>query len=154
MVAKKRGWFDEFSISKNINDPNYYAGKSLNLPAEGAGSLAGNSRRMLALLADWFLAILLARIFATNSNILGLVTLLIWSIIGVFSILLFGFTPGQFFCKLRTNTIRGNSSYSAVALPSAFIRILLLILVIPALITDQDQRGLQDRLSNTAIVLA
>jgi len=36
----------------------------------------------------------------------------------------------------------------------AFVRTLLLVLIIPAVITDRDQRGLHDRIVATAVVRA
>lgn len=110
-------------------------------------------RRIAALLVDWLIAYGLA-LFAMT---LGLVTmallstavLAIWFVLGAASVRLFGFTPGQFALGLVVVPVDGRLH---VGLGRAVVRGLLVTLVIPALITDSDLRGLQDVATKTAVV--
>jgi len=130
-----------------------YPGQGLGAPAGGPGSLAGLGRRMAALAVDWLIAYGLAGLGVA----VGLVTsafqatavLLIWFILGVLAVRLFGFTPGQYLLGVRVASI---DSRVHVGTGRAVIRGLLISLVVPALFTDSDGRGFQDRLTATAVV--
>jgi hypothetical protein len=80
---------------------------------------------------------------------LSTTVLAIWFVLGVAALPLFGFTPGQLALGLHTVPTDGAPR---VGLGRAVVRGLLIALVIPPLITDTDMRGLQDRLTNTAVV--
>ena len=69
--------------------------------------------------------------------------------LGAVSVRLFGFTPGQFVLGLVVVPTDGRMH---VGFGRALVRGLLIALVIPPLITDTDLRGLQDRVTNTAVV--
>jgi uncharacterized RDD family membrane protein YckC len=69
--------------------------------------------------------------------------------LGVVSLRLFGFTPGQLAFGLMVVPVDGREH---VGIGRAVVRGLLIALVIPALVTDSDLRGLQDRATNTAVV--
>jgi uncharacterized RDD family membrane protein YckC len=75
--------------------------------------------------------------------------LIIWFVMGVASVRLFGFTPGQFALGLRVASIDNRLH---VGTGRAAARGLLIALVIPALFTDGDGRGIQDRVTGTAVV--
>ena len=62
---------------------------------------------------------------------------------------LFGFTPGQYALGLQVASIDNRMH---VGTGRAAVRGLLIALVIPALFTDTDGRGFQDRLTATAVV--
>jgi hypothetical protein len=110
-------------------------------------------RRIGALLIDWLVAYGLAALAMT----MGLVTpatlstavLVIWFVLGAVSVRLFGFTPGQFALGLAVVPVDGRMH---VGFGRAVVRGLLIALVVPALVTDSDLRGLQDRVTNTAVV--
>lgn len=125
----------------------------MGLPVSGTGSLASTSRRIAALLADWLIAYGLAGL-AIAVGVFGLgfmstAVLLIWFIVGVMSVRLFGFTPGQYLLGLRVASVDNRLH---VGTGRAAVRGLLIALVIPALLTDGDGRGIQDRVTGTAIV--
>ncbi|MGY4708937.1 RDD family protein [Mycolicibacterium sp. CBM1] len=130
-----------------------YPGQALGLPEAGPQSLAGTGRRFAALLIDWLIAYGLAALGIT----LGIVTmatlstavLLIWFLLGVISVRLFTFTPGQYALGLMVVPVDNRIH---VGTGRAIVRGLLLALVIPALFSDADGRGLQDRLTATAVV--
>lgn len=73
----------------------------------------------------------------------------IWFVLGVVSVRLFGFTPGQYALGLRVVSVDNRLH---VGTGRAMVRGLLIALVIPALFTDADGRGFQDRLTATAVV--
>jgi RDD family len=133
--------------------PNDYPGERLGLPQSGPRSLARMGRRIAALFADWLIAYGLAAL-AMTIGIISLATLstavlVIWLALGAVSVRLFGFTPGQYALGLIVVPVDGRQH---VGFGRAIARGVLIALVIPALITDSDLRGVQDRLTNTAIV--
>jgi len=130
-----------------------YPGQRLGLPAEGPGSLAGMGRRSAALLVDWLICYGLAGLGLAaglfSSAALATAVLLIWFVLGVVSVRLFGFTPGQYALGLQVASIDNRMH---VGTGRAAVRGLLIALVIPALFTDTDGRGFQDRLTATGVV--
>lgn len=131
-----------------------YPGQRLGLPEFGPGSQARMGRRVAALLVDWLIAYGLAGLALTSGlltmRFLSMAVLVIWFVLGVLSVRLYGFTPGQYLLKLRVASIDHRQH---VGTGRAVARGLLIALVIPALFTDSDGRGFQDRLTATAVVL-
>jgi hypothetical protein len=125
-----------------------FPGAELGLPKTGAGSLAGMGRRIAALFVDWMIALGIAALIVRGSSASS-VTLLIWFVIGVGAVTLFGFTPGQYFLRLRTVRIDADAPVGFVR---ALARQVLLLFVVPALFTDADGRGMHDRATGTALV--
>ena len=74
---------------------------------------------------------------------------LFWFALGAVSVRLFGFTPGQFALGLMVVPVDGRQH---VGFGRAVVRGVLIAVVIPPLITDADLRGLQDKVTNTAVV--
>ena len=111
-------------------------------------------RRIGALLVDWLISYGLAGLGLAGgwygTSFLGTAVLLIWFVLGVVSVRLFGFTPGQYVLGLRVASIDNRLHVGA---GRAAVRGLLIALVIPALFTDGDGRGIQDRATATAVVL-
>jgi uncharacterized RDD family membrane protein YckC len=130
-----------------------YPGERLGLPERGPGSLAGAFRRLAALLVDWMIGYGLAGLGQAlglySMGFLATAVLIIWFVMGVASVRLFGFTPGQYALGLRTASIDNRLH---VGTGRAAARGLLIALVIPALFTDGDGRGIQDRVTGTAVV--
>jgi uncharacterized RDD family membrane protein YckC len=136
-----------------------YPGQPLGLPESGPGSLAGLGRRLVALLVDWFIAYGLARLTVT----LGLMSsqqflygqagaaavLATWLVLGVLAVRLFQFTPGQLALGLRVASVDERQN---VGVGRALARGVLIAFVIPALFVDVDGRGIQDRVTGTAVV--
>jgi hypothetical protein len=139
--------------------PNDFPGQRLGRPQSGPGSLVGLGRRVGALLVDWFIAYGLASLavtfgFVTTQNFLmsqigSTAVMGVWLVLGVVSVRLFGFTPGQYALGLRVDSVDHRMH---VGLGRALCRSLLIAFVVPALFTDADGRGLQDRLTGTAVV--
>jgi RDD family len=133
--------------------PNDYPGRRLGLPRTGPRSLARMGRRVGALFVDWLLAYGLAALAMTvglvTTATLSTAVLVIWFVLGAVSVRLFGFTPGQYAFGLLVAPVDGRLH---VGFGRALVRGLLIALVVPPLITDTDMRGLQDRVTNTAVV--
>ena len=133
--------------------PNDYAGQRLGFPQTGPRSLARMGRRIAALFVDWLIAYGLAALAMTFGLVsmatLSTAVLVVWFVLGAVSLRLFGFTPGQFALGLMVVPVDGRLH---VGFGQALARGLLLALVVPPLITDSDLRGLQDRVTNTAVV--
>ena len=122
-----------------------YPGQRFGAPSDGPGSLAGLGRRVAAVLVDWLIAYGLAGLGLSvdllSMSFLATAVLLIWLILGVASVRMFGFTPGQYLLGLRVASVDNRLH---VGTGRAIARGLLIALVIPALFTDSDGRGFQD----------
>lgn len=143
-------WLSGSSADPGDSEALGYPGELYGLPREGAGSLTTSWRRVVALFIDWFIAVGIAAVI-TGGFDSSSVPLLVWFVIGIAGVTLFGFTPGQYFMKLRVLRIDA-------AVPVGFVRALarqvLLVFVVPALFTDADGRGMHDRATGTALVNA
>ena len=138
---------------------NEYPGQRLGLPEKGPGSIAGFGRRIAALLIDWFIAYglvgLLVALGLMNQQTflytpLGSTSIaVVWVVLGVISVRLFGFTPGQLALGIRVASVDNRIH---VGIGRATVRGILVFFVIPALFTDSDLRGYQDRFTGTAVV--
>ena len=128
-----------------------YPGEMLGLPENGPGSLARMGRRLAALLIDWLIGYGLAALALGFGVIpvaaLSTAVLVIWFLLGLVAVRLFGFTPGQLALGLGVIALDGRLGVGRVA-----ARGLLIGLVIPPLFADSDGRGLHDRVTGTAIV--
>lgn len=138
-------------------DGSGYPGQRLGMPPTGPGSLAGMGRRVVALLLDWLIGYGLAAlgvsagVYATGA--LSTAVLLVWIVLGVVAVRLFGFTPGQFAVGLAVVRLDPRDrGVLHVGVGRAAARGLLIALVIPPLFTDSDGRGLHDRITGTAVV--
>jgi uncharacterized RDD family membrane protein YckC len=120
----------------------------LGLPPSGPGSLAAFSTRVVAYFADALLAAVVAALF-TAPSLPGNWSLLSFGLIYVVSLVVFGQTPGMRLLGLRLAHPREGER---LAVWRAVVRTALLVLLVPALITDADGRGLHDRLTDTAVV--
>lgn len=117
-----------------------YPGERLGLPASGPGSVAGFGRRLLAFGVDALLCDAIALL-------LGDVR---WNIVIFFAEVyvltaLGGCSAGQRICGIRIVRVDG----SPVGPVWAFVRTVLLCLLIPALIWDRDWRGLHDKAADS-----
>jgi len=130
-----------------------YPGERLGLPQNGSGSIARFGRRVAALCVDWLLAYGLAALAMTLGVVslasLSTAVLVIWLVLGVISVPLFGFTPGQLVLDLKVVPV---GDRARVGFGRALARGLLITLVIPALFTDSDLRALHDLATKTAVV--
>ena len=122
-----------------------WAGKDLGLPASGPGSLAKMPTRIAAILIDWFSCLLVSAAFFASDNAATLVIFLATQ--SVFIATANG-SLGHKLLGLRVIKI----GHRQVGFSAAAIRSLLLILVLPVVIVDNNNRGLHDRAARTALV--
>ncbi|WP_308211615.1 RDD family protein [Actinoallomurus soli] len=129
-----------------------YPGERMGLPREGTGSAAGYGRRLGALVIDWLIALAVAAVLAGALHVgpqtRSLITLLVFGVMAWLLIGSIGTTVGKRLCGLRVVRVDGGP----VGPLWAFVRALLLVLVVPALIWDRDYRGLHDRAANSVVV--
>lgn len=141
------------ALPKGLEQEQDYPGQLLGLPEHGPGSLPATTRRAFALAIDWLMSMAIAAGIVGNnpleSPLLSAYTLIVWSVVGIGCVTLFSFTPGQFVAGLQV--IRVDAPVR-VGIVRALARQALLVFIAPALVTDIDGRGLQDRATGTAVV--
>jgi uncharacterized RDD family membrane protein YckC len=146
-------WLSGPSQSNDPDQRSTYPGERLGLPESGPGSIARFGRRIAALCVDWLVSLGLAALAMTvgllGSAPLQTGQLIVWFVLGVLSVRLFGFTPGQLVLGLKVTAVDNREH---VGLGRAVARSVLITLVIPALFTDSDLRGLHDLATKTAVV--
>ena len=152
MARSNRPWLSGQEPAES-GQPQGYPGETLGLPERGPGSLARLGRRLAALLVDWLLAYGIAALGMTlgliSVQVLSSAVLAVWLVLGALAVRLFEFTPGQFALGMRVASV---DDRLYVGLGRAAVRGVLIALVIPALFIDVDGRGIQDRLTGTALV--
>lgn len=129
---------------------------SVNRPASYAGAVeeqrAWFGRRVVAFLIDWFASVLVALLafpqFSYGSNGSMLATLAVFVVEITVLTWLTGASFGQRLVRLRVVSIDGGR----VPLWRVLVRTLLICLVIPAVVYDDDGRGVHDRLAHTGVV--
>ena len=132
-----------------------YPGERLGLPKEGPGSLVGFGRRFLAVSIDWFIALGLSSLVIsfdptdTLARYPTVVVEVLWITLGIVGVRLFGFTSGQLIMGVRVASVDNRQN---VGMGRATVRTLLVAFVVPPLFVDSDGRGIQDRVTNTAVV--
>jgi uncharacterized RDD family membrane protein YckC len=135
----------------------FYPGQHFGLPEFGSGSIAGWSRRFAALLIDWIACSLITIAFIYHPSAGHPVDVFTeprsWTplVFGIQDFLLTattGLTLGKRILGLRVIRLDG----IPVGFPRAFVRTILLMLVVPAMMMDRDLRGLQDKAAGTAVV--
>lgn len=122
-----------------------YPGERLGLPNTGRGSVARVGRRLGALAIDWACATIISIAFFSYDS---WATMAIFAIVQVVFLPLLGGSPGHRILGLRLVRVDG----SWVGLWRPIVRTVLLVLVIPAVIWDADQRGLHDKAAGTVLV--
>lgn len=118
-----------------------WPGEGLGLPEDGPGSLAGLGRRVLALLIDWLIAGLISAAWLGGDSLL---TLVVFGGMHVVLLGLLGTTIGKRIVRLQV--VRGPR---AAGVPRTLLRTALLLLVLPAILTDAEGRPLHDAAAGT-----
>lgn len=124
---------------------NTYPGERLGLPETGAGSVARAGRRIGALAMDWACAVVVSIAFFAYDS---LATLAIFAAVQILFLPTLGGSPGHRLLGMRLRRLDG----AWVGLWRPIVRTALLVLVIPAVIWDADQRGLHDKAAGTILV--
>lgn len=128
-------------MSESVN----WAGKRLGLPESGSGSLAKMGRRAFALGIDWSISLLISGAFFDGDNTATLTIFMLeqWLLVATT-----GNSVGHLITGIRVRRLDGNY----VGILPALVRIGLILLVIPAVIWDSDNRGLHDKAARTVLV--
>jgi uncharacterized RDD family membrane protein YckC len=125
-----------------------WRGRRLGLPEDGPGSVATFGRRLIAFVVDALVSGLVAGLF-TAPDPPGLRAYAPLAALYVLAVRLTGQTLGMRLLGLRILQI---GSAQQVTLPRAALRFVLLCLLVPALISDRDGRGLHDKAAGTVVV--
>ena len=122
-----------------------FPGERLGFPETGPGSIARLGRRIAAIAIDWACAVLISVAFFHYDQ---WVTLEVFAVVQIVFLPTLGGSPGHRILGLRLMLPDGGW----VGLWRPIVRTLLLVLVIPAVIWDPDQRGLHDKAAGTVLV--
>lgn len=137
---------------------NRYPGERLGLPESGTGSIARPGRRIGALAIDYAAATIIATGFLgfnqfalpSEAGLTQFAPLLVFAILQILFIPTAGGSPGHRILGMRLVRLDG----AWVGLWRPVVRTLLLLLVIPAVVWDPDQRGLHDKAVGTVLIRA
>jgi uncharacterized RDD family membrane protein YckC len=121
-----------------------YPGQRLGRPQDGDGSLGSFGRRLGGLVVDWAIALVIARVLIGTDSLAPLIVFLAEHLLLVATV---GATIGHRVFGLRVETLGGAHPGPL----KAVVRSLLLVLVVPPLVMDADQRGLHDRAAGTVV---
>jgi len=129
-------------------------GVRLGLPSTGPGSVASWVRRFTALVIDWLLANLLLLLVLRDpgpwmpGSPQQLWPIGVWVVLVSLATGVTGASAGQHLLNLRVIRL----DRQPVGLWNALVRTLLVALVIPAVVSDRDRRGLHDLTVGTVVV--
>lgn len=123
-----------------------YPGQELGRPESGIGSIAPVGRRVLAFILDWYLCFgVLALAGLADQQLLVLAAFFLYQTLTVgFS----GHTLGHLLLGMQVQTLTGKP----VGYATAALRALLVMLFIPVVIMDSNQRGLHDQVRGSVLV--
>ena len=121
-----------------------YPGERLGLPREGAGSIAGFGRRVIGLAIDWGIAVAISWAFFDYDALAVTIAFVVHTAV---TIMLIGGSIGHTVCGMRLNTV----DMRPPGLWRPWVRQILLVLVLPAVIWDQDHRGGHDIISGLVL---
>ena len=125
-----------------------YPGRRLGRPPEGPASVARFAPRAVALVLDWLISLAIAGLFLAQWNGAGLMNLLVFFVLSAQMVGFFGRSPGHWIMGLQVQTMNGRPA----GFGRAAVRSLLICLVVPPLVVDEDHRGLHDRAVGTVLV--
>ena len=128
-------------------EPSEYPGERLGLPDSGPRSVARIGRRFGAVILDWALAAVPAYLLIGGSHP-ELWNLVCFAVLQIIFIPTLGGSIGHRLFGLRVVPLVGGW----VGIWRPVVRTVLLMLVIPVLVWDSDQRGFHDKIAGTVLV--
>lgn len=135
-----------------------YRGERLGLPRSGKGSIAGQGRKLGALLIDLVVAGLIASLFyhapVTDTHAMltqNYIGVGVWYLVTAIGHGFFGVTPGMALLSLRVVRMDGSQR---VGVPRVLLRGLGIAVLVPACVWNADNRGLHDRAAGTIVLNA
>ncbi|GAA1250600.1 putative RDD family membrane protein YckC [Microbacterium phyllosphaerae] len=137
---------------------NTYPGERLGMPQTGTGSIARPGRRIGALLIDYLAATIIATGFLgydqfalpSEAGLTQFAPMAVFAVLQILFIPTAGGSPGHRILGMRIVRLGGGW----VGLWRPIVRTLLLVVVIPAVIWDADQRGLHDKATDLVLIRA
>lgn len=141
---------------RDSSPENTYPGERLGRPASGAGSIARPGRRIGALAIDYAAATIIAIAFLgydqfalpAEAGWTQFAPMAVFAVMNMLFIPTIGGTPGHRMLGMRLERVTGGWP----GLWRPIVRTLLLIVVIPAVVWDADQRGLHDKAAGTVLI--
>lgn len=158
MANRKRSvpsWAKAFVGEESYPAPDDYPGKMIGLPKSGSGSMATVARRSGAVIIDWVICLIIANFINVFTMALGgpaTLTLFLWLLFGIIGGWLFARTPGM--AILGMGVARVDAPGARVGLWRAVARTLLTMFILPAAMVDAEGRGMHDRGTGTAVIMA
>jgi uncharacterized RDD family membrane protein YckC len=132
-------------------EPSRWPGERLGLPESGPRSVARAGRRIAALAIDWVLALIIAMLFVPyESPAHGFITLGVFAVMQIVFIPTIGGSVGHRLLGMHVVPLTGGW----IGLWRPVVRTLLLVIVIPAVVWDSDQRGFHDKVAGTVLIRA
>jgi len=127
--------------------PSQWPGERLGMPRSGPGSVGRVGRRLAGIALDWALAVGVSLAFFNYEEF---ATLLVFVVLQIVFIPTIGASIGQRIVGLRTVALQGGW----IGLWRPAVRTALLVLALPALVWDSDQRGFHDKVAGTVLIRA
>ena len=128
-----------------VVDEEYWPGKKFGLPQDGPRSTPTYLRRVAGLGIDWAIAAGVSVLFFDYD---GWWTLAVFILLQMVGGLVMAGSPGHLLTGIRIAPITGG----ALGVLAPVVRPLLVAVVIPAVLVDEDLRGVHDRLVGTILV--
>ncbi|MBA4247596.1 MAG: RDD family protein [Microbacterium sp.] len=128
----------------DVSSPDW-PGQRLGLPESGSRSVARLGRRIAAIVIDWGVAVAISAAFFSYDSI---ATLLIFVALQVLFTIVINASLGHALLGMRVVPMAGG----LLGVWRPVVRALLIALVIPALLFDENQRGLHDRAAGTILL--
>lgn len=122
----------------------------MGLPESGPRSVGRIGRRFAAIVIDWAIASLLSLVVPADGTATGFATLGFFALMQILFIPTLGGSIGHRIMGLRVVPISGGW----VGWWRPIVRTALILLVIPVLVWDSDQRGFHDKIAATVLVRA
>lgn len=152
-MLRRRGYAGAVSVGVGENS---YPGERLGRPSTGPGSVARLGRRIGALVIDYVAASIIATAFfgydqfalPAEAGITLFAPMMVFAALNLLFLPTLGGTPGHRMLGMRLELLHGGW----VGLWRPIVRTLLLVVVIPAVIWDADQRGMHDKAAGTILV--
>jgi uncharacterized RDD family membrane protein YckC len=132
-------------------EPSRWPGERLGLPNTGRGSVGRVGRRLAAIALDWASAMLIALLFTPYESVAYTwVVPLVFAVLQIVFIPTIGGSIGHRLLGMHLVPLTGGW----IGLWRPVVRTLLLMIVLPAVVWDSDQRGFHDKIAGTVLIRA
>ncbi|WP_326568590.1 RDD family protein [Amycolatopsis rhabdoformis] len=133
-----------------------WRGETFGLPESGVGSVAGGGARLVALVIDLVLAGLITTLFVRYDvqDVAAMQTFnwwagVVWAVITTVPVTFFGFTAGMGAVGVRVARLDGATM---VGPWRALVRMVLTVVIVPAIVRNIDGRSWLDRVTGTVVI--